>query len=370
MARGLTALLDTLFDSILEDPPWLSFLEALERYLPCRHATLVLRKPRPGDPGVVVALGGNAEAIAALQERVFDDSPFLELPEGRICMLNEMLSEAELRERHPRYHDYLRAFGGTHDLIGVDLVEPFTGMTLRLRGARSGDEPRFGERERKALKALLPRLRTAAALYARIAQQQYQLDLLDEGAGQLAIGSLVLDESGRVLLKNAVADRLLSREDGLCLRDGLLRCVDAASERSLRAALAQLRTADAGVDQVVTVSRGSDARRWSLLLRTSAPAPGLGERIARAVRVLVRDASQKVTVSSALLMELLGLTRAEAALAVRLVQGESINQAAQSLGISRYTARAQLAAVFAKTDTHRQSQLISHILGVVNAAWG
>jgi DNA-binding CsgD family transcriptional regulator len=372
MARGLTHLLDTLFASILEDPPWLAFLEALEHYLPCHHGTLVLRKPRDGDPGVVVALRGNAEAVAALQERAFKHSPFLELPEGKICILSEMMSGRELETRHPGYYEYLREFGATADLIGVDLIEPRTGMTFRLRGARRTDEPPFGEAERKRLKALLPRLQTAIALYARIVQQQYQLNIFDEGADQLALGSLVLDENGQVLLKNAVADRLLSQQDGLYLRDGRLHCGDSRSERDLRAALAGLRAApgqrSTAADRVLVIQRGGD-RCWSLLLRASMARLGLGENTAATMLVLVRDASQKPAVSSAMLVELCGLTRAEAALAVRLVNGESLNEAALALGISRYTARAQLASVFAKTDVHRQSQLVSHILATINAAW-
>ena len=73
--------------------------------------------------------------------------------------------------------------------------------------------------------------------------------------------------------------------------------------------------------------------------------------------------------TDAALIELCGLTRAEAALAVRLVKGESLNDAAVSLGISRYTARAQLASIFARTGVHRQPQLVSHILGTLGTVW-
>jgi hypothetical protein len=39
--------------------------------------------------------------------------------------------------------------------------------------------------------------------------------------------------------------------------------------------------------------------------------------------------------------------------------GTSLEQAAQELNISTETARSQLKAVFAKTDTHRQSELVA-----------
>jgi DNA-binding CsgD family transcriptional regulator len=52
-----------------------------------------------------------------------------------------------------------------------------------------------------------------------------------------------------------------------------------------------------------------------------------------------------------------GLTVAEAKLAAKLASGSGIDGAAASLGVSRETARTQLKAVFAKTNTCRQAEL-------------
>jgi DNA-binding CsgD family transcriptional regulator len=52
-----------------------------------------------------------------------------------------------------------------------------------------------------------------------------------------------------------------------------------------------------------------------------------------------------------------GLTVAEAKLAAKLASGVGIDAAASSLGVSRETARSQLKAVFAKTNTRRQAEL-------------
>ena len=85
MARAPDRLLDTLYASILDEPPWLAFLEAMEQHVPCHHCTMVLRKPREGDAGVLIASPDNNAALAALQQHHFRDSPFLELPEGKVC---------------------------------------------------------------------------------------------------------------------------------------------------------------------------------------------------------------------------------------------------------------------------------------------
>lgn len=56
-----------------------------------------------------------------------------------------------------------------------------------------------------------------------------------------------------------------------------------------------------------------------------------------------------------------GLTAAEARLADRLIREESLEAAAGGLGVSYSTAGNQLKAIFQKTDTHGQGQLIALI---------
>jgi DNA-binding CsgD family transcriptional regulator len=54
-----------------------------------------------------------------------------------------------------------------------------------------------------------------------------------------------------------------------------------------------------------------------------------------------------------------GLTAAEARLALRLLAGESVRDAAHALGITYESARSRLKSIFQKTGTHRQGELIA-----------
>lgn len=63
--------------------------------------------------------------------------------------------------------------------------------------------------------------------------------------------------------------------------------------------------------------------------------------------------------SGRLLQKCFHLTPAETRLARIIARGEPLECAAQALGIKLPTARTQLAAVFAKTDTRRQPQLVA-----------
>lgn len=68
-----------------------------------------------------------------------------------------------------------------------------------------------------------------------------------------------------------------------------------------------------------------------------------------------------------LLVGTFGLTPAEAQLAAQLVTGESLEDVADGLCISKETARYELKSVFRKTDVHRQSELVALLSSLLRA---
>ena len=60
-----------------------------------------------------------------------------------------------------------------------------------------------------------------------------------------------------------------------------------------------------------------------------------------------------------------GLTPSEGRLAVHLATGDTLRAASSTLGLTYETAHTQLKSVFAKTGTHRQTELVVVILTTV-----
>lgn len=81
--------------------------------------------------------------------------------------------------------------------------------------------------------------------------------------------------------------------------------------------------------------------------------PRLGARLL----LVITDLAPKPGPDPNILAHAFGLTRAEARLASLVATGMSPDATAKRLGITPGTARSQLKAVFAKTETHRQSEL-------------
>ena len=70
----------------------------------------------------------------------------------------------------------------------------------------------------------------------------------------------------------------------------------------------------------------------------------------------------RFTLPAGVLTRLYGLTPAEARLAAALVAGQSLVDFATEAEITANTARWTLKQVFAKTDTHRQAELVRRLL--------
>ncbi|MNZ87100.1 Bacterial regulatory protein, luxR family [compost metagenome] len=84
-----------------------------------------------------------------------------------------------------------------------------------------------------------------------------------------------------------------------------------------------------------------------------------------AVAVFIRDPADSPQASRALLRSLFQLTRTETEVAMLMMDGQTLDETAETLGVSRNTVRAHLRGVFAKTGATRQAQLVKTLLNSV-----
>jgi DNA-binding CsgD family transcriptional regulator len=110
---------------------------------------------------------------------------------------------------------------------------------------------------------------------------------------------------------------------------------------------------------ILSVARKSCRRPYQVMvspMRSRRDSSWLCERAAWGV--FVSDPDLEVEKPEKALAELFSLTPAEARLAAELMKGRNLEQIADSFRLSRNTIRTQLRAVFQKTNTSRQGELI------------
>jgi DNA-binding CsgD family transcriptional regulator len=176
---------------------------------------------------------------------------------------------------------------------------------------------------------------------------------------------MLVAENGRLQLANRTARDILQKKDGLLLaRTGLI--ADRASDTRLLHKLLQeaISSPESGEPKESPFTLERKSARRSLIVRVI-PGPGLecwqGAEQKTALLKLY-DQDMGLVVDERALISLYGLTKSEATLSTKLIQGKSIEEAAAELFISAHTARTHLKRVFMKTDTHRQPELVVRML--------
>ena len=182
--------------------------------------------------------------------------------------------------------------------------------------------------------------------------------------GQAAVA---LDRSGLILEANLDAEHIF--DDDIRIRNRRLVIRDRQASATLDAFINRMRTTSdtstLPAAPIIVQRRG----KRPLVVRVlpvdgAARSPFLGAR----VLLVLSDLEAKLIPASTLIAQTFGLTPAETRLAALVAAGRSLRRAADELGISYETARVHLRAVFDKTSTHRQSELVATIMRLSQSA--
>ncbi|HXW70807.1 MAG TPA: hypothetical protein VEK34_05120 [Methylocella sp.] len=174
----------------------------------------------------------------------------------------------------------------------------------------------------------------------------------------LRLPAVSVDERGTVVEINAAAADLFDND--LRLKEGRLFIRDAGARAHLKQSLDRLKEArDNGIDLEPIIVPRSD--KYPVILRLWPFEEAVPE-----VRALItfNALGRRPGPPAAILAKTFRLTPSEARLACIIARGAPPDTAARELKISRETARNQLKSVFAKTDTHRQSELVALLMQV------
>jgi DNA-binding CsgD family transcriptional regulator/PAS domain-containing protein len=206
-------------------------------------------------------------------------------------------------------------------------------------------------------RALMPHLERATALNHRLRQADLLADAARGTLDVLPQAIFLLD--GRALrYANAAAEQLLGAGDGLRLRHGLLYAASHADAAGFDAALARA-TGRHGppAATALRLPKRAGAPLSLLVVPFPSEAPlAFGAR--PAVLVCAIDPDRSLALRHADLIDLFGLTAAEAALANDLLSGAELHEIAARSGRSVNTLRTHLARLMAKTGANRQSRLV------------
>ncbi len=234
-------------------------------------------------------------------------------------------------------------------VAGPDVAVPIT------LDRRSSDAP-YAPREISVLNRFMALVKPAARLAVQVGLASAKR--LADGLGGLGQDIALLGASGRVIYAPPGLGRHL--DDALTLRGGFLRSWHHPSDIKLMAAVSQAASQATAAQRVVAAVPLPRRQRRRPLVAQVVPITGAGQdlfMLARAALILTDPEANRPLDVAADALRMMGLTPAEARLAVRIGAGEELRDIAEAEGIAVETARARLKSVFAKTGVRRQAEL-------------
>lgn len=276
---------------------------------------------------------------------------------GEFGFDGEFVSEAELRSQ-PIYNEFLVPHRIQHGakvclensaerLVFVNFGRPVPGADR--------------QRQRQLLTILTPHWIRAARILLKLGQVDVLRQAHSEAANLAPFAMVILDDTGAVYIANRKAEQLL-RSDGLTLlHNGLHAALDSEHQRLQQAIRAAIASSNSAADPMqgadLCISRPSGKRSYQVVVTPLAPATQRWGQRRPATAVLVFDPDDEVTASIERCRDIFGFTRAEAQVALGIMQGRSLEQIAASQGNAIATSRNLLKRVYLKTGVNRQNEL-------------
>lgn len=181
------------------------------------------------------------------------------------------------------------------------------------------------------------------------------------------VASILLTPGARILDCDQRGQSFLRTGGLLSVFRNKLRCDEQSQNAKLQAAIAK--TAKTGrATTLLLFPLGCSEQRYSLVLvRLNKRIPSSGSTTEISpdnVLCLVAPLDRRRIATANQLMDLFGLSAAEARLARALCHGDSLEEYATDQGLKLPTVKTQLRSIFAKTGTERQSSLVRVLSGV------
>jgi DNA-binding CsgD family transcriptional regulator len=271
--------------------------------------------------------------------------------------------ETEFHQDFARPQGFRHVMGGTLITHGHALVN-FTYFRDVRAGPYTKAEMRLHARLARHMANAVGMRRELSALRQQIAASTYLID-------RLAFGVILLGPGGSIQFANREAQRILALQDGLSSAGSVLHAEHPSDARKLKTLIRGLtsRLAENDVSIARTIiSRPSGRMAFSIAAMPVPRGWTMLDTSAGAILLLVTDPERRPVLESRYLAERFGLGPNETRLAVALAQGSDLRQAALMAGLTYETARWYLKAIFEKTGTRRQTQLVSLLVADLAAS--
>ncbi|MCW8848144.1 MAG: LuxR C-terminal-related transcriptional regulator, partial [Sedimenticola sp.] len=265
------------------------------------------------------------------------------------------------------FNDYVMPQGLTvQNAIRITLQESdslHTSIALHYANDKQDHNP---ENALAICRLMLPHIQTALQLHTKIGQMKSRLDHLIGVLDTISEGVILLDKSGHIIEVNATARHIIEAQDGLQISQNTLQTMLARESNALTALTHEV--AKTALGKAITpgrsfhVLRPSGKRPIELLITPVYEQLDIQQTHDSIVAIFIHDPEHTSKSLGDSIQQRYRLTKTETNITLYLIQGRETKEITELLDIQRETLKTHLKNIFKKTNTHRQSELISVIL--------
>ena len=216
--------------------------------------------------------------------------------------------------------------------------------------------------ELERMKLIAPHLQRAFLVRDFLNEQKMQVDVMEKAIAGAGFGLILATATGRIAYANCAAEALLRTRRGLQSEHGRISATESKAAQKLQALIsaASHATGDAmpGGSLLIPDEEGTASLVLHIVPITPSSSTILLNKEQSFAGIFIVDRRSGTSDRVKNFAALFRLTPGETRVLAELISGEGIARASDRLKITELTARTHLKHITAKTDTHRQAELV------------
>lgn len=351
-------LVDLVYSALLGETTWQVFLDRLSDTLPNCKSSMFFYDPNQNVGSFSITSGMDSSSITRFDSHYSRINPLMKKATLRPVGLGTVAEQMCPRDEFVKtefYNDFFRAMD-TETAVGLTIMRE-NGCCFFLTNITKRSDANENRGSADRLTRLSPHLKRAFNFY-RNRSEKTAADIGGSLFDALNVGVLIIGEWSAVKASSAMGQSMLDRGDVVGLTPiGRLRLRD----RGVNDLLVGMLGRHFSGPKVVAATIGATKLSLIRLEKDRVSEFFEGPTVVLLLEP-IQSGGRKIRVSD--FAKLHGLTKAEVRVLSGVVSGQSIAEIAECVSVTRETIRTQLKALYAKTGTSRQVDLIRLAAGL------
>jgi DNA-binding CsgD family transcriptional regulator len=368
-AEALSVVIGAAYDAALDPGLWPAAVSEACRFLDCAYGALGAADLLRNDVNFIVQWGYSDETWDAYLTRYHHMNPF------NAPAFRTRIGDVVVGSRHETYpsflaSDFYRDFAaplGIVDAVQATIDRSASGLAL-LNCVRHRDAGVATDTQLRRMRLIAPHFRRAILVGGIIDRHAVQAAAFVEAIDRLVAGVFLVNPHGVMIHANRSGEKMIAAGDPVSTgKGGELAAVDAAASQMLKRAFSAAGAGDIAIGStgMAVPLAGLDGRTFvaNVLPLEAGARREAAQHHSAASALFVRETRVDLDTAIGAAAQLYGLTAAEMRVVRAVVEVGGIPAVAAFLGTSRGTVKSQLDAIFRKTATRRQAELVGLITG-------